>query len=186
MTRTALLVMLTGVTALALPVLSAPARADDPPPDFGNARFAFYHNADGYLRLDTRTGEVAACDRREVGWTCVLVPDERTALDGEIARLQRENAALKSALLAKNIPLPDGMAAAAGTAAPAIAEAPASTPKLPVPPNVAGKSTDAERLAREDAEIDRMLNVMSKVWRRLVEMMMSLQRDMPRNGATPG
>jgi hypothetical protein len=89
-------------------------------------------------------------------------------------------------LLAKNIPLPDGMAAAApGTAAPAAtAEAPAPTPRSP--PNATGKSTDAERLAREDAEIDRMMTVMSRVWRRLVEMMMSIQRDMQKSGATAG
>jgi hypothetical protein len=57
--------------------------------------------ADGVLRLDTRTGQISQCSRSDVGWACKVVPDERSALETEIARLQGENASLKKELLAR-------------------------------------------------------------------------------------
>jgi hypothetical protein len=45
--------------------------------------------------LDTRTGQVSECGRSDAGWACKLVPDERSALETEVARLQDENTRLK-------------------------------------------------------------------------------------------
>jgi hypothetical protein len=95
------------------------------------------------------------------------VPDERTALESEISRLQRENAALKKSILARGLDLPGGVkpdVPAAKDDAPA-AKAPeaAPTPKLP-----------------SEAELDRAIEFVKKVWRRLVEMMIDLQRDIQR------
>ena len=64
-------------------------------PDSENGRYSFSTVADGTLRLDTRTGQVSLCARQATGWACNAVPDERSALENEIARLQRENGALK-------------------------------------------------------------------------------------------
>src|SRR5215468_11129857 len=74
--------------------------------DNEDSRFTFHRTDDGYLRLDGRSGQVSICTRRPAGWLCRLVPDERAALEGEIARLQSDNAALKKELLAHNLPLP--------------------------------------------------------------------------------
>ena len=49
----------------------------------------------------------AKCRRAPERWACKLVPDERSALEAEIARLQGENAALKKELLAHGPPAPD-------------------------------------------------------------------------------
>jgi hypothetical protein len=184
MTRIISLVILLGGAALALAMPLLPVRGQEQPPEFGDARFAFHRSDDGYLRLDLRTGEVAACSRREAGWACAPVPDERAALDGEIARLQGENAALKNALLARGVPLPNGMTAVAPPSSPprAAAEPPPPVPPAPIPPKAAPSPEAADRAAREDAEIERALNVMEKVWRRLVEMMMNIQRDMQKKG----
>ena len=84
-------------------------------------RYTFNRADDGYLRLDGRTGQVSICTRRPVGWACQAVPDERTALEAEIARLQGENVALKKELIARNLPLP-------GTVKP---EPPAAKPEEP-------------------------------------------------------
>src|SRR6266581_6542554 len=65
-------------------------------PDSENGRYSFNPVADGVLRLDTRTGQVSQCSRSDVGWACKVVPDERLALETEIARLQGENATLKT------------------------------------------------------------------------------------------
>jgi hypothetical protein len=62
--------------------------------------------ADGVLRLDTRTGQVSECSRNDAGWACKLVPDERSALEIEIARLQDENTRLKKELLARGPMMP--------------------------------------------------------------------------------
>ena len=69
-----------------------------------SARYAFQQVKDGFLRLDTQTGAVAFCGPRAVGWACQAVPEERTALDQEIARLQGEVASLKKELTAAKSP----------------------------------------------------------------------------------
>jgi hypothetical protein len=136
----------------------------DQPAEFNNPRFSFHHVDDGYLRLDLRSGEVAACLRGAVGWSCTLVPDERAAVDSEIARLQRDNAALKSALLERGLPLP-GMPGSVPGAAPKATEPPA----VPVPVPVPG------------IDSDRVMTMVGKVWQRLVEMMGDIQRDLQRD-----
>ena len=54
----------------------------------------------GVLRLDTRTGTISTCTRNDAGWACYAVPDERSALDAEIGRLQAEVEQLKGQLAA--------------------------------------------------------------------------------------
>src|SRR5262249_28331590 len=94
--------------------------------------------------------------RPRVGWTGQAGPDERAALEAEIARLQGENIAIKKELLARNLPLP-------GTVKP---EPPATKPEEP-------------RLQLpNDADLGKVMNFIEKVWRRLVEMIATLQKDM--------
>ncbi len=167
------------------------------PPDFGNPRFAFHRIDSGFLRLDLFTGAVASCSQNAADWTCVPGREERAALDREIARLQRDNAALKNALLEHGVPLPNDMKADAPAlsppasgggsgGAPALAETvprpPQTVPPAASAPPTSAKSGEPDRASREDAEIERIMIVMEKVWRRLVEMMMSIQRDLQKKG----
>ena len=85
--------------AMSLAALTT-ASAETPTPDSQNGRYSFNPVADGVLRLDTRNGQVSECSRNDVGWACKLIPDERSALEIEIARLQNENERLKKELLA--------------------------------------------------------------------------------------
>ena len=95
--------------AIALPLAAlTTAWAETATPDRQNGRFIFNSVADGVLRLDTRTGQVSECGRSDAGWACKLVPDERSALETEIARLQEENTRLKSELLGRGPPTPGG------------------------------------------------------------------------------
>ena len=91
--------------AMALAALTT-AAAETGTPDSGNGRNSFHPAADGGLRLDTRTGQVSECSRSDAGWACKLVPDERSALETEIVRLQEENEMLKKELLARGPPTP--------------------------------------------------------------------------------
>src|SRR5262249_3316973 len=83
----------------------AAASAQTATPDSENGRYRFNPLAAGVLRLDTRTGHGSQC-RSDVGWDCKVVPDERSALETEIARLQGDNASLKKELLARGLPVP--------------------------------------------------------------------------------
>ncbi|HZO47367.1 MAG TPA: hypothetical protein VFB68_15835 [Xanthobacteraceae bacterium] len=140
---------------------AAAASAQPSSPEGGDTRFTF-HRADdgGYLRLDGRSGQVSMCQRRTTGWQCQLVPDERTALEAEISRLQSDNAVLKKELLSRNLPLPDGMR----------------------PDQPGSKSLPKSQVQRpqlpDDAELNRIMGVMEKIWRRMVEMIQSVQRDL--------
>ena len=86
-------------TICSVPALAESGNADD-------QRFSFHKVDDGFLRLDGRTGVVALCTRPESGWLCRMVPDERSTVEVEIARLASENAALKSALREREGRLP--------------------------------------------------------------------------------
>jgi hypothetical protein len=152
MSRLGLLATVIAGSALA----SAVAIAQPAPQDGEDGRFTFHRADDGYLRLDGRTGQVSLCQRRPSGWQCQLVPDERAALEVEIARLQGDNAALKKELLRRNLPLPNGM-----------------HQDRPAP-----KSNVQRRQLPDDDEINRIMNVIEKVWRRMVEMILSVQRDL--------
>ena len=87
-------------------MLAAPARAQTAP-DTEQGRFSFHKVDEGFLRLDTRTGQVSLCNHKNLGWACETIPDERVALENEIARLQTGNAALKKEMLARGLSLPE-------------------------------------------------------------------------------
>ena len=130
-------------------VLLAPAAHAQSAPESENGRFSFSPVSDGMLRLDTRSGQVSLCARKDAGWACSAVPDERSALESEIARLQRENGAMKKDMVARGLPLPAG---------------------------VSGSASDKQRELNvtvplpSDAEIDRVMTAFEKMWRRIVEM----------------
>ena len=144
-----------------VPAPLPPQASAPPPPSAEEARYSFHRVQDNFVRLDSRTGQVSICGRGSGAWTCQAVPDERSALESEIGRLQGDNAALKKELLARNIELPSGVR------------------PDPAPP-VAKKDADASVQTPSDADLDRVMAFVDKVWRRMVEMMMSIQRDMQR------
>jgi hypothetical protein len=167
MTRLASMVVLTGLVVIGVPCHGAAETASPPDGATAGGRYSFHRMGERFIRLDAQTGQVAQCGAGVAGWSCSAVPDERAALENEIARLQRENAALKQTLLAKGIELPSGTK-------PDLAE------RKDEPS--ASKSPDASAGPRlpSDAELDQAMAFMKKVWRRLIEMMADLQKDMQR------
>ncbi|WP_294537004.1 hypothetical protein [uncultured Rhodoblastus sp.] len=63
--------------------------------DAANGRFVMTPVAEGFLRLDTRSGQVSLCTLNAGQAQCRASADERAALEAEIDRLARENAAFK-------------------------------------------------------------------------------------------
>jgi hypothetical protein len=125
-------------------------------PDSENGRYSSYPLADGVVRLDTRTGQMSRCSRSDSGWACTTIPDERAALEAEIARLQDENVKLKKELLTRGLPVPE--VSRPSTAKP-------EAPELKFP---------------SDAEVDKILSFFEKVWRRLIDIARTVQKDAER------
>jgi len=149
-------IMLRMVLMLATLTVMPAAHAQTATPDSENGRFTFNQVTDGLLRLDTRTGQVSLCSNRTAGWTCQAVPDERAALEGEIARLQSENAMLKKEMIARAVPLPGGTKSE---------QKPQIELKLP-----------------SEADVDRLMTFMERIWRRLIEMVQNVQKEIDKKG----
>jgi hypothetical protein len=128
-------------------------------------RYTFNRVDNGFLRLDNNSGQIAFCSPHSVGWACEAVPEDRAALEKEIARLQDEVASLKTAIAALRAP-----------------------PPLPVPPETvpptphAGKDGDAQIKLPTQEDIDRARAFIEDTWRRLMEMIVNIQKDMMRKG----
>jgi hypothetical protein len=127
------------LVAFVTAALMGPAGAED-----ADGRYRLSPTPDGYLKLDSRSGAVSECKRGPDGYQCRLVPDEQAALQAEIDRLAKENAALKEQL------------AKAG-------------PPLPERPGESARPEKAPVLPGED-EIDRALGFMEKVLRRFMSI----------------
>lgn len=71
---------------------AAPAMAED------DGRYRLEKTPDGYVRMDTRTGEMSLCEMRGGQLVCKLAADERSALQDEIDRLATRLAAVEERL----------------------------------------------------------------------------------------
>ena len=76
---------------LAVALICAPAGAQE-------NRFVMLPSEDGFVRLDTFTGEMSACSKAEGQIICRMAADERRALEEEIDLLEERIVALEEAL----------------------------------------------------------------------------------------
>ncbi|WP_439407127.1 hypothetical protein ACNJX9_37515 [Bradyrhizobium sp. DASA03076] len=135
-------------------------------PDGENGRYTMTPIPEGVLRLDTRTGTVSTCSKNGAGWACYAVPDERSALDAEIGRLQAEVEKLK------------GQVAAGPTVSGKIDEAlPKSDPLQKAEPKVAEGERKLEIPLPSDQDLDRAMSFLERAWRRLIDMANRVQKD---------
>jgi hypothetical protein len=151
MIRAAALTFAAGLLLAAAPA----AQAQSALPDSENGRYTFSQSGADLLRLDGRTGQVSLCSKRDVGWSCMTVPDERSALETEITRLQRENVVLKRELMARGIALPGDI-------------------REPQPHP--SRREETLRLPSEE-ELNRVTAFIEQVWRRLVDMVQTMQKE---------
>jgi len=125
--------------------------------DSGNGRYQLSPFNDGVIRLDTRTGAVSHCRKENGGWACRLMPDERAAMDAEIGRLSAENQKLSQRLTDSS---KDG--AQKPGAKPGEGRAEPNKIEIPLP---------------SDADIDRAMTFLEKVWRRLIGVAERVQKN---------
>lgn len=141
--------------AVTIMALTVPALADDPAtPDTEHGRYIFSKETDGFVRLDTQTGAVSLCSRRNVGWACQAAPEDRAVLENEIARLRSENATLKKDILSRGLPLPPGA--------------------MPEPP-----ANDNELTLRlpDNGDLDRAVAFVNRMWHRFVDAINRAQKQ---------
>jgi hypothetical protein len=121
-------------------------------------RYTFSRVDDGFLRLDNSSGQIAFCSPHSVGWVCQAVPEDRAALEKEIARLQDEVASLKKENATLREPLP-------------------RPPVDLTPPS--DQSVEVKKLSED---IERARVAIEGAWRRLVDMIVNFQKDMMHKG----
>jgi hypothetical protein len=136
--------------------------ADSTSPNADGSRYNFHKVADGFLRLDTHTGEAALCSRQVVGWACLAAPEDRAAYESEIARLRRENAVLKEDLLSRGLPLPAGA--------------------MPEPATDDTGSNGVTLRLPNDQDLHRVVAFVGQVWHRLIEAIANAQNQLVHNG----
>ncbi len=78
---------------LATPLASIGASAEE-------ARYTLDKTENGYVRMDTQTGEMSICEEYSGQLVCRLAADERTAFQGDIDRLQTNVASLEQRVAA--------------------------------------------------------------------------------------
>src|SRR5690606_29020277 len=66
------------------PLVAGSAHANDA------ERYRLEKSADGYVRMDTRTGAMSICEEKEGQLVCRVAADERSAFQDEIDRLQEQ------------------------------------------------------------------------------------------------
>ena len=165
--------VLTAAIGFALATGGVPATLAQSAPEGENGRYTLSPIADGVIRLDTRTGAVSTCSNGSAGWTCSVVPDERSAYDQEIGRLQAENEKSKAEIeklkaeFASRAPVEDKTVEAL----------PKSDSLKKAEPKVAESPRKIEIPLPSDRDMDRVMSFLEQAWRRLVEMANRMQKD---------
>ena len=139
-----------GIAAL---MLYGSAQAQSAMPDSAGGRYIFSRRDNGFIRLDTMTGEVATCSPKAIGLACQAAPEDRAVLESEIARLRRENAELKKELIVRGLDLPPGV--------------------MPEPPLAHNEAPSAPG----DTDVDRMVALAGRVWQRLLDAIAQAQKQ---------
>ena len=163
----------TGLAAVALLAAADAAWAQNPPTD-ENGRYTLSATDNGYLRLDTRTGAVSICTGKG-GWVCRVVPDERTALDQEIGRLQGDIDKLKAQLASRENTVKDKIDA------PLAKEEPKGEPLKKgdsLHQDVPEKPVASDRSAPVQ---DKLAAAFDRVWQHLVEIAARVQKKLSEN-----
>jgi len=158
----------------AQPEVQPSVQPQERPPANPPTRFSFNRVESGFLRLDNDSGEVAYCSAQAVGWKCEALPIQRAAdreaakndvvflkvLKAEIVRLQEEITSLKKEVAE-------------------LKEPPPPRPPADLTPN-SDKGSDVTIKLPSSEEMARARDFVESAWRRLVEMLVTMQKDLMR------
>jgi len=139
-------------------------------PPLPRGRYSFAPVDEGFLRFDHKSGEVALCRSQAGNWSCAAVPDSTAAPRKEIDDLRDEVAALKKEIASLREPPP-----------------PPPPPRPPgeLTPQPEGNGGMKIQLPTKE-DLARARGFIEDTWRRLVEIIENLQKDMMRKKGDSG
>lgn len=143
-------------------LFAAPVVGEDAPAP--SSRYQIAPDEDGFVRLDTRTGAMTHCGKREGAWRCDVLAEERSDLEQRI-----------DAIAGKVDALSAEVARLAGRLA--VIEAKPGNAPLPGAQLPAAPSPDA----REE-EFDEALSFAERLMRRFFELVRELKSETPPRG----
>ena len=206
MKRVALVVVVAGVTAVAVPASAQDAPQNMPPaqpvPEQAKvppARYRFERVAGNFLRFDNVTGQIMLCSPQAVGWACQAVPEVRASTEKEIGRLQQEVVDLKQQLAQEMGDLKQQMQQQVvdlkqqvqqdvvdlKQQVAALRPPPPPRPPAPIPPAVSNPpaSDEVAKLVMPTHEdIEHAKAFIADAWRRVVDMIVNIQKEAMRRG----
>jgi hypothetical protein len=160
------------------------------------SRFTFSRVNNGFLRLDNDSGQVAYCSTQGRGWACQAASENHPALETEVAGLRDDVADLKK-LETEIAALQNGVASVKKLQTEimrlrdevsslkkeivALKEPPPPRPPADLaPPADKGADVTIKLPTRED--MARASAFLQDTWRRFVDMINTVQKDMMRKG----
>jgi hypothetical protein len=139
-------------------LLAVPALGQDSALPLG--RYQIAPDADGFVRLDTRTGALTHCGKRDGAWRCDVLAEERSDLVERVAALRDEMASLTAGL--------DRLASRLSTIEDKLG-APAAAPPSTAAPLVDG----------DEKELDEALSFAERLMKRFFELVKELKSEEP-------
>ncbi|MDQ0511915.1 hypothetical protein [Ancylobacter amanitiformis] len=136
-------------------------------------RFTLQPVNGGMLKLDTRSGALSFCSMKSGAWVCEAVPEDRAALEGEIARLNARIAELEKGR-AGGVPDIMGAPVPPQMSPPAVSP-PAASPPAAAPPADGEGSGTAEAQKR----LDQAMDMAEHAFRRFFDMVERLRGREP-------
>jgi hypothetical protein len=133
-------------------------------------RYSFAPVDEGFLRFDHKDGEVALCKPGPSGWSCEAVDDKTTPVrQKEQADNEKALQALRNDIvgLRKDI---------------AVMRPPPPLPPHPVPPDTVPPYEETGSITLKQ-DIARARGFVADTWRKLVDMIETMRKDMMRKGA---
>jgi len=163
----------------AQPPNQAPPEKQESSQLLSSGRYSFNRVDDGFLRLDNASGEVAYCSARPVGWACEAVAIDRSVLETEPASVQKQ-VALLTKLDSEIARLHDEVASLKREIADLREPPPPRPPADLSAPLEKGGTSSANLPTQQD--MARAREYLEETWRRLVEMIVTIQKDIMRKG----
>jgi cell division protein FtsB len=157
----------------------APAQVDENQRPATQSRFSFSRVDNGFLRLDNDTGQVAFCSTQAAGWVCQSATENHAALETEIASVQKQVASLKE-LETEIAGLRRDVASLKREIA-ALKEPPVPRPPSELAPRP-DKGADVTVKLPSHEDLVKARDFIEETWRRLVEMIATMQKDVMRKG----
>lgn len=150
------------IMALSLVLLVSPVGAQD-----RAGRFTMTPVDNGFIRLDTETGAMSLCAKRNDTWTCEAMPDTLAGLKRDVERLETENKALKSEITR--------MEEAFGLAAPKSGKSDPGK-QADAPPAPEARPGSKLQLPTEK-DVDQAMDYLTRMWRKFRDKMKEIEPD---------